>query len=247
MIMRITKNLYLLSGGNYSAGEYNALGDVYGIYTSEGLILIDCGLPEVSLPIINENLEYWGLEKEPITHVIITHAHVDHCGNAKYYQEKGAQIIVGEGDVDYLCKAGGFNRFHDTRFEQGTYHIFPAFTPDIAIDEDKELLLNGLKFKFITIPGHTVGSLAIYLEMDEKRILFTGDSIYPMGINCEKVDLGWRGDPKYDNKAFIRSIVKLSDTVECDMVLPGHGNLCLRNGSNVIWNAAKTATHLLNY
>lgn len=245
--MKLTKNLYVLSGGNYSAGDYNALGNVYGIDTNEGLILVDCGLPEVSLPIINSSISYWELEHKPITHVLVTHAHVDHCGNAKYYQERGAKIVVGRGDVDYLCQAGGFNRFHDTRFDQGTYHIFPAFTPDIIIEGDQELTINGLKFQFLSIPGHTVGSLAIYVELDGKTILFTGDSIYPMGINCEKVDLGWRGDPRYDNKAFINSIVKLSDKVECDMVLPGHGNLCVRNGSHVIWNAAKLATHLLNY
>lgn len=245
--MRITNHLYLLSGGNYSAGDYNALGNVYAVQTEAGLILIDCGLPEVSLPIINDNLAYYDLQNVPITHILITHAHVDHCGNAKYYQDHGSKILVGAGDVDYLCKAGGFNLYHDTCYEQGTYHIFPAFTPDIAIEQDQELELNGLKFGFITIPGHTVGSLAIYLQFEGKRILFTGDSIYPMGINCEKVDLGWRGDPKYNNQNFIKSLKKLCDLVECDMVLPGHGNLCLRNGTNVVRNAAKTASHLLNF
>lgn len=245
--MRLTRDLYVLSGGNYSAGDYNALGNVYGITTKAGIILIDCGLPEVSLPIIEESLAFWEIQNRLITHVLITHAHVDHCGNARHYQELGAQIVAGEGDVEYLCKAGGFNRFHDTRFDQGTYHIFPPFTPDVVISQDMEIVFDGVKFRFIMIPGHTVGSIAIYVEMEGKRILFTGDSVYPMGINCEKVDLGWRGDPRYDNKAFINSMIKLSDTVECDMVLPGHGNLCVRNGSHVIWNAAKTATHLLNY
>ena len=244
--MRLTNNLYLLSGGNYSGGDYNALGNVYAFKTEEGLILVDCGLPDVSLPIINNTLEYYNLKKK-ITHVIITHAHVDHCGNAAYFQNMGAKVIVGEGDVDYLCKAGGFNLFGDTCYEQATYHIFPAFTPDIIIDKDKELTINRIIFQFILIPGHTMGSMAVLTNFEGKRILFTGDSIYPMGINCEKIDLGWRGDPKYDNNAFLSSLKKLSDTVECDMVLPGHGNLCVRNGTTVVRRAAKEAFHQLRF
>ena len=237
--MRITNNIYLLSGGFYCGGEYGALGNVYGIRTVEGMILIDCGLPEYGLKMIQQTMDYYSLE-DIITHIILTHSHVDHCGNAKHYQDLGAKIIAGKGDVDYLCKAGGFNMFRETVYEENAYHIFPAFTPDIMISEDQEMVLNDLTFRFINIPGHTVGSIAILLSFEEKTILFTGDSISPEGNFCEEVNLGWHGDPKYNSADLINSMLKLVN-LDTDMVLGGHGSICLNNGTNVLRKAAKTA------
>ena len=158
------------------------------------MILIDCGLPDSGLEVINETLNYYGIQ-DPITHVLITHAHVDHCGNAKYYQEQGAKIVVGAGDVDYLCKAGGFNMFRDTRVEETTYHIFPAFTPDIQIAEDQEMVINGLNFKFILIPGHSMGSMAIQVTVDGKVLMFVGDVIRPAGFSAKQSFLSGEGIP----------------------------------------------------
>jgi glyoxylase-like metal-dependent hydrolase (beta-lactamase superfamily II) len=244
--MRVTDNTYILSGMSYSTGDPATLGNVYGIRTSRGMILVDCGLPEVGLKMIEESLDYYKID-DPITHVLLTHAHIDHCGNAKYYQDKGAKIIVGAGDVDYLCKAGGFNLFHETSYQTGTYHIFPAFTPDIAIGEDQEMVINGLTFKFITTPGHSAGSLAILLTIDGKTMLFSGDSFYPIGGRSEIVNLGWRGDPKYNSNDLINSLIKLSDTVETDMLLAGHGNVLFRNATKFIHLAARTAYQTLRY
>ncbi len=237
--MRVTEHTYVLSGTNYSAGEYGPLGNVYAIRTGQGMILIDCGLPDSGLEVINETLNYYGIQ-DPITHVLITHAHVDHCGNAKYYQEQGAKIVVGAGDVDYLCKAGGFNMFRDTRVEETTYHIFPAFTPDIQIAEDQEMVINGLNFKFILIPGHSMGSMAIQVTVDGKVLMFVGDVIRPAGIFCETIIPEWRGDPKFDRMAFVDSMVKLAQ-YDTDMVLPGHGTLVVRDGTKVLRIAAKAA------
>ncbi len=237
--MRVTDHTYVLSGTNYSAGEYGPLGNVYGIQTNEGLILIDCGLPDSGLEIIQETLDYYGIT-DPVTHVLVTHAHVDHCGNAKYYQDRGAKIIVGAGDVDYLCKAGGFNMFRDTRVEETTYHLFPAFTPDIAIDHDQEMEIHGLAFQFILIPGHSMGSMAIQVTFEGKTMLFVGDVIRPAGIFCEDIIPEWRGDPKFDRQMFVESMVKLAQ-LDTDMVLPGHGTLVVRDGTKVLRIAAKKA------
>lgn len=237
--MRVTNHVYVLSGGHYGADNYGTLGAVYGIRTQNGMILVDCGLPKTGMEMIQGTLDYYEI-KDKINYVLITHSHGDHCGNAKYLQDIGAKIVAGEGDVEYLCKAGGFVLFRDTRCEEGFYHRYPAFTPDIIIDKDKELVLDGLTFRFILIPGHSQGSMAIRLAYDGKSMLFVGDSITPLGIQCDSVELGWKGDPQYDPKAQLNSMVKLSE-IDTDMILPGHGNICLRNGTFVLRNAAKEA------
>ena len=236
--MRVTENTFVLSGGWFSAGDYRAQGAIYGFRTPEGLVLVDCGLPDDGMVILNESLAYEGIT-EKVTHVLVTHSHVDHCGNAKYFQDRGAKIIVGKPDLDN-CLKGGFNMFRDTQYDEGFYHYFPAFTPDVLIEKDCEMTINGIRFEFIMIPGHTPGSLAIIADFEGKRMMFTGDSIYPMGELCEKVSLGWHGDPNYSASDFVQSMIKLVK-YDVDMILPGHGNICVRNGTNVLRHAAKEA------
>ena len=234
--MRVTNNVYVLSGSYYCAvNDNSALGDVYGIHTPEGVILIDCGSASGGPGTIKKTLNYFNV-KMPISHVIITHAHWDHCGGAKEFQDAGAKIIVSEEDVPY-CKNGGVLTQQSPFFEE---QAFPAFMPDIIISGDKTLEINALLFEFIKIPGHTPGSMAIRVNTDGKTILFTGDSLQPDGIYLGEVTLGWQGDPGFSRSAHVSSMMKLKD-YETDMVLPGHGKICLRNGTKVLELAAQIA------
>ena len=234
--MRVTDNTYVLSGSYFSAvNDSSTLGDVYGIKASEGIILVDCGSPVTGLAMLRETLAYFDVA-EPITHVIITHAHWDHCGSAKELQEAGAKIIVGKEDTHY-CENGGISGMRSP-FEDG--QSFPAFTPDVSIDGDKSMTINGISFEFIHIPGHTPGSMAIKTCIDGKTLLFTGDALQPDGLFLENVSLGWQGDPNFNRRSIVESMVKLMD-YETDMILPGHGKVCLRNGTQVLRQAAQTA------
>ena len=234
--MRVTNNTYVLSGSYYSAvNDASSLGDVYGIRTSQGVIIVDCGVPVEGPAILRETLAYFEVD-EPVTHLIITHAHFDHCGGARELQDAGAKVIVGLEDAEY-CINGGVERVDSPFYDE---QIFPAFTPDITIDCDQALELNGLSFKFIKIPGHTPGSIAIQVKVDKKTIMFTGDALQPDGLMLENVSLGWQGDPDFNRQNVVDSMMKLVD-YHADMVLPGHGKVCLRNGHNLFRLAAQTA------
>jgi len=234
--MRVTNSVYVLSGSYYGAvGNRDVLGDVYGVLTEKGLILIDCGIPGAGSAMIRETLDYYGIEA-PVTHVLITHAHFDHVGSAKEFQEAGAMIVVGRGDVKH-CVEGGFGE-QPTPFRLS--HAFPAFEPDIVIDEDCVIDLNGLSFHFYTTPGHTAGCICIAVELDGKKVLFSGDAVQPSGGQIDAVGLGWQGDTNFSRKDIVESMLKLME-LDVDMVLPGHGKVCLRNGSALLRLAAETA------
>jgi len=234
--MRITNNVYLLSGDYFSAVNNSAvLGCVYGIRTDKGIILIDAGNPVSGPAMLRETLAYFDVN-EPITHLIITHAHIDHSGGAAELQKAGAKVIVGQEDAMY-CTNGGFSGMNSP-FDDS--HGFPALNPDICIAEDRAMEINGLDFKFIKIPGHTPGSIAVLVTVDKKTVLFTGDALQPDGITLGLVTLGWQGDPGFSSKAIVDSMMKLLK-YETDMILPGHGRICLRNGTAVLRLAAKTA------
>jgi len=234
--MRVTNNIYVLSGSYFSAvGDASTLGDVYGIRTPQGVILIDCGPPKTGPAMLRETLAYFEVS-EPITHLVITHAHWDHCGGAKELQDAGAKVIVGKEDVPY-CTNGGVKGM-GSPFDDG--HVFDAFTPNIVIADDQTLELNGIPFEFIKIPGHTKGSMAIRTVVDGKSVLFTGDSLQPDGLFLDDVSLGWQGDLTFSRQDIVESMMKLMK-YETDMILSGHGKICLRNGTKLLRHAAQTA------
>jgi len=234
--MRVTNNIFVLSGSYFSAvGNASTLGDVYGIRTPQGVILIDCGCPVTGPAMIRETLTYFDV-REPVTHVITTHAHYDHCGGALELQDAGARIIVGKEDVIY-CTNGGVKGMYSPCDD---FQLFPAFTPDIVISEDQLLEINGISFEFIKIPGHTPGSMAVLAGIDEKTALFTGDALQPDGMFLDSVTFGWQGDPAFSRVEIVDSMMKLM-AYETDMILPGHGKICLRNGTSLLRQAAKIA------
>ena len=239
--MRITDHVYVLSGSYYSAGDMAThLGDVYGINAPGGLILIDSGFSKDSFGLIAENLAYYGLPPRP-EYLILTHAHFDHCGNARAYQQIGAKIIVGAEDA-YQCINGGCQGLDlPTPFDDK--HIFPAFVPDNVISDDCVNDLCGLPVRFIKIPGHTPGSIAAMIDIDSKKIVFTGDVLCPLGYSLlDSVSLGWQGDVRFSREAVVSSMMHLLNTApDADIILPGHGKACLRNGGAMIRLAAQTA------
>ena len=236
--MKITNNLYMLSGSCFSAvNNIETLGEVYGIYTKKGIVLIDCGKAKTGPAMLKETLKYFGLNS-PITYLILTHAHHDHCGGAKELQECGTKVIVGKDDADY-CRQGGPKGTPDDEGQS-----FPAFIPDVEISCDQKMEINGIIFEFIMIPGHTKGGMAIRTKLDGKVILFTGDTLEPDGTFLNKFLFGWEGDPSFDKEMIVKSIMKLKE-YETDMVLSGHGKVCLRNGTKLLRQAAKEVRSIL--
>lgn len=234
--MRITDNVYVLSGSYFGAvGNRDTLGDVYGIRTADGIILIDCGNPDTGIAMVKETLAYYRIN-DSITHLIVTHAHHDHCGSARVIQEAGALVIVGAED-ERQCIGGGLVD-QKTPFELS--HAFPTFIPDITVADDCEKSFAGLNIKFYKTPGHTPGSMSVFINIDGKKILFTGDALQPAGGQLDSVSFGWQGDVGFSRESVVSSMMKLMD-VDIDIILPGHGKVCLKNGNDMIRFAAQTA------
>ena len=107
------------------------------------------------------------------------------------------------------------------------------------------MIINDVIFEFIMIPGHTNGGMAIRTKIDGKFILFTGDTLEPDGTLLNKFLFGWEGDPAFNKQTIVKSIMKLTK-YKVDMVLSGHGKICLTNGTKLICQAAKEVRNILN-
>mgnify|MGYP000354384983 CR=1 FL=1 len=210
--MKIRERIIQVSGA-----EFGELGNVYVISYKSGYIMIDAGMPS-ALNVIKDNLKYWGIEEEKITHIFVTHAHDDHCGCCAYFQKKGTKICIGAEDAK-MMKAGnlGIN-------SPCTNHVMPQCNPDIEIGNEEIFEFKGLKLYTYKMPGHTDGTVVYYAEIDQDKVLFTGDFFFPYGERGEFASTGWKGDLSYSPEKMTQSFSRLYDMkLNVNLVLSGHG------------------------
>ena len=190
--MRITDSVYMLSGSPYAL-----IGNVYAILSEEKVILIDAGENQEALDVILDSMAYFGLDKYPVTDVLITHMHADHSGNAWYFKEKGARIMSSEADASGI-ETGGV-RVNDF----GNKNYIPCKV-DRHIADGEHFCLNGVEFDAYLVPGHTDGSMYFRFVIDGKSFLCTGDTVLPeyggkFGGPFVAA-LGWMGSYEMDKK-----------------------------------------------
>ena len=163
--LKVCKDVYMVGDADISH-SYDCC--VY-LLDAGDLVLIDSGAGK-SFDKLVSNIEKLGFDPKGIKTVIATHAHIDHIGSLHQFQEiYGAQIIAHELDADAIEKGKGI--------AAEAYGI--SYTPchvDLRIQGSEETLQFGNhELKAIHIPGHTPGSIALYLDVDNKRVLFGQD------------------------------------------------------------------------
>ena len=226
--MQVAQDIYLVAGPPYGIHP-----NAYVVRSGNSVVLIDCGTDEEELKVIRNNIAYWGMGDCRVSALLLTHAHFDHAGNAHAVKTAGVTTVAGPGDAEAI--------------ECGDYRTMPycygiPFIPcpvDIVATDGQALEFEGLRFDVIHVPGHSAGSLVYRLVMGGKTVLFTGDTVFP-GPDGKSAALGFTGGYDFDKNNYIRSLEKLS-RVQTDMVLGGHEQPCLRNGSRVVQLGLRTA------
>lgn len=222
--MQILRDIYKLAGE-----EYRMIPNIYAIKAENSLILVDCGTNDSDWKVAIETMKYWGIDGLPITHVLITHAHGDHAGNAAMLQRMGAEIIVGQKAV---CVEEAENPLN---FYYAYPTVYEPFVPDRYVKDGEELIIHGLKFTAIEAPGHSIGDVVYRVEIDGKSILFLGD-VFHINSYGESAWIGdqWFLDSDYDS--YMRSLYKLMH-IHADILLSAHMQECLKDGDAIIRSA----------
>jgi len=169
----------------------------------EEALLIDAGAGQ-SFETIVRNIKQVGGKPEKIKAVIATHCHIDHIGELhRFRQEFGAQIIAHELDAPAIESGIG----------TGAEFYGVDYTPcevDIKLKDERNTLgYAGRQLHVIHIPGHTPGSIAVYLDTPEGRVLFGQDVHGPYFL---------KGSNVTQAKMSLQKLVDL----EADILCEGH-------------------------
>ena len=198
----IAKDIFIVGGPEITDGRD---GCVYLISLSE-LILIDTGAGWSVGEIIN-NVNSLGYDCKNLSKILLTHCHIDHIGGAPEIRKRfGSKIYAHYLDAQPI--ESGDPILTAANWYQTT---FPPTPVDVKLNLKEETLRIGdQKVVCIHTPGHTPGSMCIYLDKDGERILFGQDLHGPIikefGSNLE--DYG-------------RSTKKLLE-LEADILCEGH-------------------------
>lgn len=165
-ISRVLGNTYILSTPTQLIPIY--------VLHGEKVVLIDSGHPE-EIDIIASEIEKNGFSVEA---VLVTHAHIDHIGNATYFQKKyNAEIILSKTESTRVESAiqvksnyiflpeSDISRYYGSMFTKADFCFEAAC---------KEICICGCEFKIINTPGHTPGHVCFRTPDD---VVCVGDAL----------------------------------------------------------------------
>jgi len=171
-LFEIIKDIFIVGGPEITDGRD---GCIYLINLGE-LILIDTGAGWSVDKIVN-NINKLELDNSKISKIILTHCHIDHIGGVPEFKKMfGSKIYIHKLDAPPL-ESG------DQILTAATWYqtTFPPTPVDVKFNFPEEILLIGeQKIICLHTPGHTPGSICIYLDRDGKRILFAQDLHGPL-------------------------------------------------------------------
>jgi glyoxylase-like metal-dependent hydrolase (beta-lactamase superfamily II) len=206
------------------------VGHAYLWQDPDGLTLVDAGAPG-SAPLIAAAVRGLGHDVADVRRLVLTHCHIDHTGAAPEIASWGrvtvfahrldAPVIRGEAPAP-LPKLADWEK---PIFEQvaGRGPIVPPVP--VRVDRevgDGDALGFGAGARAVSVPGHTPGSIAIYLP--EPGVLFTGDAV---ACHEGRAILGaFNADPAQAAD----SLRKLAD-LDAEIACFGHGDPITREAT----------------
>jgi L-ascorbate metabolism protein UlaG (beta-lactamase superfamily) len=93
---KVFDNLYFVGQSEYSA---------WAVTTSDGIILMDAIFDYSVDDEVVGGLKRLGLDPARIKCVIVSHAHGDHVGGARFLQDRGAHVVMSAADWDLLDRS----------------------------------------------------------------------------------------------------------------------------------------------
>jgi glyoxylase-like metal-dependent hydrolase (beta-lactamase superfamily II) len=173
----------------YSVGrvgpEHAYVGDTWLIRTDQGGILVDTGGTS-GIPLTLEKVRAAGLDPAEIRYLLLTHSHGDHANAAYLWRARGAEVVAPAS----AAFATAWVNTHWTGYGVCVPIPIDRPLPLRKAGDEAEITLCGVPIKAIFVPGHSIDSVVYSMELNGRRVIFTGDIAFddrrtgmPLGSN----------------------------------------------------------------
>ena len=168
---KVADNLYFLGTRIHSA---------WALVGSDGIIILE-GLYEYAAPDeIVGGMKKLGLDTKKVKYLIMSHAHADHDGGAKFLQDSmpSAHLLYGGPDWDAVDKS--------------TNHAGGKPKHDMVATDGMKVSVGNASVQVVTMPGHTPGTLSFLFQANDNgkplRIAYVGGTAIPFDGNAAYYD-----------------------------------------------------------
>jgi glyoxylase-like metal-dependent hydrolase (beta-lactamase superfamily II) len=147
----------------------------YLIRYDDGAVLIESG-PGSTISALEAGLAQEGLTPRHITHVLLTHIHLDHAGAAGWLSRQGAQIFVHPVGAPHLLNPekliASATRIYGDRMQTLWGEFLPVAEDQLTVPKDaEEIVIGNLRFLPVNTPGHAEHHYSYLFE----DVCFSGD------------------------------------------------------------------------
>ena len=124
----------------------------WAITTSDGIIVMDAIYDYSVEDEVVGGLTKLGLDPKQVKYVVVSHAHGDHVGGARFLQARGAHIVMSGPDWDLMERSR-------VNFEKPTR--------DIVATDGQKLTLGDTTITMYLTPGHTLGTISSIIPVKD--------------------------------------------------------------------------------
>jgi glyoxylase-like metal-dependent hydrolase (beta-lactamase superfamily II) len=153
------------------------------------------------------------LQSRPLTHLVNTHLHSDHCGgnHAVQSQFSSVQTFIPYGLFEHVCQ-------WDKKFlsYDETGQLCPRFNANTPLHPGDVYMWSGFEWEVHAAPGHDHDALLFFNPVH--RILISADALWPNGFGIVFPEVtGGHGFSE------VAATLKVIEELNPLLVLPGHG------------------------
>ncbi len=197
--MKLSENLHFFPWNNPSANNCNTY-----FINGEKKILVDPGHFHL-FGHVRDHLNQLSLTPGDVDMVLITHGHPDHMEGVRAFLNTDTLIALHGSEMTFIESVAP---------HYGEALGIKDFQPDILLKEGI-LEIGDTTFQVIHTPGHSPGSVCLYLP--DQQVLFTGDVVFNQGIG--------RTDLPGGNGRELKESIKRISRLDVSLLLTGHGNV----------------------
>ena len=153
--------------------------------TDNSIILLDGGCPGADEQSLKRLIDDAGLS---VAAVICTHAHPDHMALCRYYQQRGAKIVMPSFEAGCVASAENLKAWYSLFSVEQVRDLFSfmLLRADVTIARGQhEVEICGETFGIVPTPGHTPEHIAVRTP---DNVLYLADAL--MGkVECDRAKL----------------------------------------------------------